>query len=72
MMQNALELLEDLDGETQRLLSYLLALAVLDDEDFNFIQLEFAWYMAKALSALWILGPRGSCVIDLWCAISCL
>lgn len=39
-MQNALELLEDMDGETQRLLSYLIALAVLDDEDIDFIQFE--------------------------------
>lgn len=39
-MQNALEVLEDMDSDTQRLLSYLIALAVLDDEDFDFIQFE--------------------------------
>lgn len=39
-MQNALELLEDMDDENQRLLSYLIALTLLDDEDFDFIQFE--------------------------------
>ncbi|XP_060787974.1 makorin, ring finger protein, 4 isoform X2 [Neoarius graeffei] len=38
--KNALELLEDMDDENQRLLSYLIALTLLDDEDFDFIQFE--------------------------------
>ncbi|MCI4380853.1 hypothetical protein PGIGA_G00244730 [Pangasianodon gigas] len=38
--KNALELLEDMDSEDQRLLSYLIALTLLDDEDFDFIQFE--------------------------------
>lgn len=40
--KNALELLEDMGSEDQRLLSYLLALTLLDDEDFDFIQFELA------------------------------
>lgn len=48
-MQNALELLEDMDDENQRLLSYLIALTLLDDEDFDFFQFELVWYMGKAL-----------------------
>lgn len=48
-MQNALEMLEDMDSEAQRLLSYLIALTVLDDEDFDFIQFELVWYMGKAM-----------------------
>ncbi|KAM9475604.1 makorin, ring finger protein, 4 isoform 2-T2 [Clarias gariepinus] len=38
--KNALELLEEMDSEDQRLLSYLIALTFLDDEDFDFIQFE--------------------------------
>ncbi|KAK2841088.1 hypothetical protein Q7C36_012667 [Tachysurus vachellii] len=38
--KSALELLEDMDSEDQRLLSYLIALTLLDDDDFDFVQFE--------------------------------
>ncbi|KAF7695329.1 hypothetical protein HF521_007052 [Silurus meridionalis] len=38
--KNALEMLEDMDNEEQRLLGYLIALALLDDDEFDFIQID--------------------------------
>ncbi|XP_062855033.1 makorin, ring finger protein, 4 [Trichomycterus rosablanca] len=36
--KSAVELLESMDSEEQRLLSYFIALTLLDDEDFNFLE----------------------------------
>lgn len=38
-MQSVLDFL-DMDSEDQRLLSYLISLTFLDDEDFDFVQFE--------------------------------